>query len=84
MTVTVKKVGGSVAVVIPAGIARELALTDGVTLDVTATPDGIVMRRKGRRPRRRLAAIVSAIKPGSYRRRRAELGDDAPVGGEPW
>ena len=84
MTVTVKKVGGSVAVVIPAAIARELALTDGTALDLSTTADGIVMRRKGRRPRRRLGAIVEAIKPASYRRRRAELGDDAPVGREPW
>ena len=53
MTAT-KNVGGSVAVVIPAAIARELALTDGTALDVTTTADGIVMRRRDRRPRRRL------------------------------
>jgi antitoxin component of MazEF toxin-antitoxin module len=84
MTVTVKKLGGSVAVVIPAAIARELALTDGTALDVSTTADGIVMRRRGRRPRRRLGSIVAAIKPASYRRRRAELGEDGPVGKELW
>jgi AbrB family looped-hinge helix DNA binding protein len=84
MTVTVKRVGGSVAVVIPAGIARDLGLSEGTALDVTTTADSIVMRLRGRRPRRRLAKIVAAIKPANYRRRRRELGDDPPVGKELW
>jgi antitoxin component of MazEF toxin-antitoxin module len=84
VTVTVKKVGGSVAVVIPAAIARELALTDGTPLDVTTTADGIVMRRRGLRPRRRIASIVADMRTANYRRRRAELGDEGPVGREPW
>jgi antitoxin component of MazEF toxin-antitoxin module len=84
MTVTVKKVGGSVAVVIPAAIARELALTDGTALEVSTTADSIVMRRRGRAPRRRIGAIVACIKPASYRRRRRELGEDSPVGKEVW
>ena len=84
MTVTVKKVGKGVAVVIPAAVARELALTDGTALDVSATADGIVMRRKGRRPRRQIGSIAAAIKPTAYQRRRVELGDDAPVGKERW
>ena len=84
MTVTVKKVGGSMAVVIPVAIAREMGLADGTHLDVSTTRDSIVMRRKGRRPRRPLARIVAAIKPEHYRRRRRELGGDRPVGKEVW
>jgi antitoxin component of MazEF toxin-antitoxin module len=84
MTVTVKRVGGSVAVIIPAAIARDMDLTDGTALDVSATSDGIVMRRKGRRPRRSLAKILAGISPAAYRRRRRELGDDPPVGREVW
>jgi len=59
-----------------------MALTDGTALEVTGTADAIVMRKPGRRPRRSLEQIVAAIKPASYRRRREELGDDAPVGKE--
>ena len=84
MTVTVKKVGGSMAVVIPVGIAREMGLAEGQTLDVSTTADAIVMRRRGRRPRRPLSRIVAQIKPQNYRRRRRELGEDPPVGREAW
>jgi antitoxin component of MazEF toxin-antitoxin module len=82
MTVTVKKVGGSVAVVIPKALARDMDLTEGMPLDISATADAIVMRKQGRRPRRPLAKLLAQIKPASYRRRRRELGDDAPVGKE--
>ena len=84
MTVTVRKVGGRVAVVIPAAIARKLRLTDGTALDGSMSAGGIVMRPKRRRPRRRLGAVVAGITPARYRRRRAELGDVAPVGRERW
>ena len=84
MTVMVKKVGGSVAVVIPRAVARDLDLTEGTALEVSTTADSIVMRKRTRRPRRPLAQLVAQIKPTSYRRRRRELGDDAPVGKEIW
>jgi antitoxin component of MazEF toxin-antitoxin module len=84
MTVTVKKVGGSMAVVIPVGIAREMELAEGTTLEVSTTADAIVMRRRGRRPRRPLRRLVAQIKPENYRRRRRELGQDPPVGREAW
>ena len=84
MTVTVKRVGGSMAVVIPAAVARDMELAEGTALDVSTTSDAIVLRRSGRRPRRPLAKVVAAIKPASYRRRRLELGQDAPVGKEIW
>ena len=84
MTVTVRKVGGSMAVVIPVGIAREMELAEGTTLDVSTTADAIVMRRRGWRPRRPLRQIVAKIKPASYQRRRQELGQDPPVGREAW
>ena len=84
MTVTVKKLGGSVAVVIPKGVAREMQLTDGVPLEITASDDAIVLRKRGRRPRRALAGIVRQIKPASYRRRGSLVRDDRPVGKELW
>jgi antitoxin component of MazEF toxin-antitoxin module len=84
MTVVVKKVGGSVAVVIPRAVAREMGLTDGTPLDITTSADAIVMRRRGRRPRRSLDHIVRQIKPAHYSRQRREVGDDAPVGKEIW
>ncbi len=84
MTVTVKRIGGSVAVLIPAALARGMDLTEGTPLEISGTADSIVMRKVGRRPRRSLKQIVAAIKPASYRRGHDELGDDTPVGKERW
>jgi AbrB family looped-hinge helix DNA binding protein len=84
MTVTVKKLGGSVAVVIPKAVAREMELTEGTPLEISGDADAIVLRkpRRRRRPRRPLARIVAQIKPASYRRRSAELSADRSVGRE--
>lgn len=84
MTVIVKKIGGSVAVVIPRGMAREMQLTEGTPLEISAGASGILMRKAGRRPRRPLAQIVAGIKPASYRRRNRELSEPGPVGAEVW
>ena len=86
MTVTVKKVGGSVAVLIPKGVAREMELAAGTPLEISTTGGAIVLR-KARRPRasrRPIGEIVAQIKPATYRRRRRELGEDGPVGKELW
>jgi antitoxin component of MazEF toxin-antitoxin module len=88
MTVIVKKVGGSMAVVIPKGLAQEMELAAGTPLEISTAGGAIVMRkspqRKARRPRRPISEIVSQINPASYRRRRRELGEDGPVGKELW
>ena len=85
MTVTVKKIGGSVAVVIPKTLAREMELTEGTSLEISSSNDQIVMRKAGRRrPRRALSRIVARIKPASYRRRNCETSNDGPVGRELW
>ena len=84
MTVIVKKIGGSVAVVIPKAVAREMELVEGTSLEISGNADGITMRRQGRRPRRRLRRIVAQIKPAAYRRRNRELTKDRPVGKEIW
>jgi antitoxin component of MazEF toxin-antitoxin module len=84
MTVTTKKLGGSVAVLIPKAIAREMGLTEGTALEISATADTIVMRRRGRRPRRKLEEVVRQIRPAAYRQQTKELGDSGPVGKEIW
>jgi antitoxin component of MazEF toxin-antitoxin module len=84
MTVVVKKLGGSVAVVIPKGIARDLGLTDGTSLDISTSTDSIVMRRSGKRQRRPVKAIVSQINRASYRRRQREFPESGRVGKEIW
>jgi antitoxin component of MazEF toxin-antitoxin module len=83
MTVKVKKLGGSMAVIIPKAVASELELAEGTVLDISASNASIVLRRQGRRPRRPIAQIVAQIKPGSYRRHR-DLANDPPVGKEIW
>jgi antitoxin component of MazEF toxin-antitoxin module len=82
MTVTVKRIGGSLAVVIPRAIAVESRLEEGASLDVTSTVAGILFRRPGRRQRRRIRDLVKRIDPASYGKRNAELLADPPVGRE--
>jgi antitoxin component of MazEF toxin-antitoxin module len=84
MTVIVKKIGGSVAVVIPKAVAKAMDLTEGTSLDLSASDAGILMRKQGRRPRRPIDEIVAQIKPGSYRRRQREFSADRAVGREVW
>jgi antitoxin component of MazEF toxin-antitoxin module len=84
MTVLVKKLGGSVAVVIPKSVAREMELRDGTSLDISTISGGILLRRNGRRARRPLDKLVAQLSPAAYRRRRLELGQDRPVGKEIW
>ena len=83
MTVIVKRIGESMAIVIPKAMAKKLALTEAMTLEVSADALGIRMRKQGRQPRRPLSQIVAQIKPTSYRRRSSELAD-RPVGKEVW
>jgi antitoxin component of MazEF toxin-antitoxin module len=83
MTITIKRIGGSMAVVIPKSLAQEMHLTDGQTLDITTSAGALVMKKNGRRPRRSLASIVSKIKPDTYRRRSRQT-FDRPVGKEIW
>lgn len=82
MTVTVKRIGGSLAVVIPRGIAVESGLTEGASLDVSRTAAGILFRQAGRRRRRSMAAIASKLDRDAYAARSVEMHDDGPVGRE--
>jgi antitoxin component of MazEF toxin-antitoxin module len=84
MTIMVKKLGGSVAVIIPKALAREMELVEGTPLDVSVSAAGIVLRKQGRRPRRSLRGIVARIDAASYRRHSRELSGDRPVGREIW
>lgn len=86
MTVTVRKLGGSVAVLIPRSVARELELSEGTSLELTTTDKSLIMRKGPRRRRDRtpLAQIVAKIKSTSYRRRNREMSERGPVGREVW
>jgi antitoxin component of MazEF toxin-antitoxin module len=82
MTVTVKRIGGSLAVVIPRAIAAESRLVEGTALDVSSSAAGILFRRPGRRQRRRISDLAKRLDPASYANRNAELLADTPVGRE--
>jgi len=84
MTVMVKKVGGSVSVLIPKALALEMGLSDGTSLDVSCKDDAIVMRKRGRRPRRSLKSIVAKIRPARYQRRTREQSESSSIGREHW
>ncbi len=83
MLATVKKLGGSVAIVIPKGVAEQNQLSPGSTVDLTTVDGGFVVRRV-RRKRRAIEDIAAAIDPVVYADRRRELKQDRPVGRETW
>ena len=61
-----------------------MELVDGMTLDVSVTARGILLRgillhRPGRRPRRPVDQVIARINPAAYRRKR-ELSRDRPAG----
>jgi antitoxin component of MazEF toxin-antitoxin module len=60
-------------VLIPDTIAERARMTEGTEVEIKLIAGGIMLRRKGVRPRRSMAEIVSQIKPANYRRQNAEL-----------
>jgi antitoxin component of MazEF toxin-antitoxin module len=84
MLTTVKKLGGSVAIVIPKAMASSNELTPGTTVDLEQSAEGIVVRRARARRRRSIDQIVTEIDPAAYTRRREESRQDAPMGKEVW
>ena len=83
MTVVVKKIGGSLAVVIPRSVAAGARPEVGSQLDVTSTAEGVPLQAPIRRPRRPVRELARQVKPGSYEKRSAELLRDPAVGKEP-
>ena len=75
MIVRVRKIGGRLAVLIPSSLARELNLVDGTPLEIASDAGSLLLRKKRRRATRSMAALVAAIKPGSYKRRSQEHRD---------
>ena len=84
MTVTVKKIGGSVGVLIPKAVAEDLELREGTALEISSSGDQILMRRKGRRPRRSLINIVKQMDSAAYKRHNRKLLNESRVGKEIW
>jgi antitoxin component of MazEF toxin-antitoxin module len=85
MTVIVKKLGGSVAVVIPKTIARDMDLTEGTPLELLSSPSGITLRKGRSRQRRSMKEIVAEIKANRCWEHNRDLVDDGgPVGREYW
>ena len=84
MVTIVKKLGGSLAVVIPRSLAREAGLAEGTPLELSATAAGLVLRKQGRRPRRSMTEIIAQIDPAGYRRHNRVMSDDGPAGKEIW
>lgn len=82
MTVTVRRIGGSLAVFIPRAIAAESRLEEGTALDVSSSAAGILFWRPDWRQRRRMGDLAKRLDPASYARRNAELLAEPPVGRE--
>lgn len=84
MTILVRKIGGSLGVVIPKAVVREMELSAGASLTIRTGDGEIVMRKRPERVRRPIGQIVAQIKRSSYRRHGRELAEDRPVGREVW
>jgi antitoxin component of MazEF toxin-antitoxin module len=84
MLATVTKLGGSVAIVIPKGMAAQNQLTPGTTVDLLQAEEGILIRKPRGRLRRPITEIVRAIDPAAYHRRWQGIAFDRPVGKEHW
>lgn len=87
MTAYVKKIGGSVGVLIPKSLARDLGLVQGTVLEITAEHGSIRMQKARHRPRRPIAEIVAELKVSKRKRLSADhraLINDPPVGKEVW
>ena len=84
MTVNVKKIGGSVGVVIPKAVAQEMELSEGTALHISGGPDHIVMRKEGRRRRNRrpLSKLLKQISPAAYKRHNRTFSSEPAVGKE--
>jgi AbrB family looped-hinge helix DNA binding protein len=83
MVATVKKIGGSVAVIIPKSIAADAGLGPGTTVEVSQEDDAIVLRRSTKRMRKPITELVRQIDSDAYARHR-KASDDRPVGKEVW
>jgi antitoxin component of MazEF toxin-antitoxin module len=84
MLATVKKLGGSVAIVIPKAMAAENQLAPGTAVDLSQDGDGIMIRKSRRRVRRPINDMVREIDPAAYEGLRREMALDRPVGKEVW
>jgi AbrB family looped-hinge helix DNA binding protein len=73
MTVTIKKIGGSMGIVIPKSVASDMGLTEGAALDISVRNGVIVMPRPGRRARRPLKTLAGQMNRAAYRKHNREL-----------
>jgi len=82
MTATIKKIGGSLAIIIPKPMAD--GLRAGESIDLTEHGGGILVMPKRRRAKRAIQDVVKDIDSKDYARLREEFDNDAPVGREIW
>jgi antitoxin component of MazEF toxin-antitoxin module len=82
MAVKVMKIGGSMAIVIPNVMAKDMGLAPGVPMDISRNRDTITLRKQSRRTRRPLDEITAQIDSKSYERRRLNDLDVVRVGRE--
>ncbi len=77
---TVNRIGGTLAVVIPRAIAAASRLGEGTPFDLSSTPAGILFQHPSRRPRRPIAQIVKRLGTAADARRSAERLAEPAVG----
>lgn len=84
MVTKIKKIGGSVGLVIPKAVAAEMRFVSGTAVEVTASPEGMIVKRPGRRPRRPIKDVIKGMKRSNYTKAVHAQLDGPPVGREFW
>jgi antitoxin component of MazEF toxin-antitoxin module len=84
MTGTIKRVGGSLAIIIPKPLADQQGFSAGESIELTEQADGLLLRRCRKALRRPMSEIAKAIDPKAYAEQNKALLADRPVGREVW
>ena len=79
MKTSVARWGNSLALRIPRGVAAKSRLTEGVEVELAATPDGFMVRRSA--PSYDLSALLAGVHPLN---RHAEISTGPARGAEVW
>ena len=80
MIATVQKWGNSLGVRIPRTVAQDAEIAEGASVDMRVK-DGQLVITPARRPKVRLATLLSGVKPGNLHR---DVDTGGPAGREAW
>jgi len=81
MDIRVSKWGNSLGLRIPKSVVDSAGLKPGSVVEVSASPDGFIARRKERKPEYSLQNLMAGVTP---KNRHSAMDWGPPKGGEVW